>query len=279
MRCRLLAIDLDGTLLRDDGLIDPRDSAAIAHARARGIAVTLATGRMPFRTLPFARALGLVDPLLCADGVVTVLPTTGAVRTLATLSLATRAGLLELAEQTALPLLVLSPDAVLGLKEHEAIAGQLGGWSNHFEPLVQLNEILDPQRAIVTAFLLGSTEQIARAAARYARSTPPGRDQADVLRVGALGEDTLRVIPPGVDKSTALSQLAHSLGIGRAEVAAVGDWYNDLPMLRWAHWSFAMGHAPEPIVQAARRKLRATAATGGAIAELVAELLGGTAAP
>lgn len=82
------------------------------------------------------------------------------------------------------------------------------------------------------------------------------------------------MVPPGVDKGTALAELAHSRGLERAEVAAVGDWYNDLPMLRWAHWSFAMGQAPDAIVSAARRKLPSTAATGGAIETLVEELLG-----
>jgi Cof subfamily protein (haloacid dehalogenase superfamily) len=279
MRCRLLAIDLDGTLLRDDGQIDPRDISAIALARTQGITVTLATGRMPFRTLPFARQLQLDNSLICGDGVVTVHPSNGAVQTLTTLSLETRRGLLELAAQTGLPLLMLSPSAVLGVKEHEPLAKQLGGWSNHFEPLPHLDEILNPECEVVTGFFLGPTSRIAQAATLYAKSTPPGRDQTEVFRVGQPGEDTLRVLPPGVDKSTALSELARSLSIGRAEVAAVGDWYNDLPMLRWAHWSFAMGHAPDAIVSAARRKLRATAATGGAIAELVEELLGGTASP
>jgi Cof subfamily protein (haloacid dehalogenase superfamily) len=273
MRCRLLAIDLDGTLLRDDGTIDPRDSAAIASARSNAITVTLATGRMPFRTLPFARALGLEDPLICGDGVVTVLSPTGAVRSLTVLSTATREGLLALSTQTGLPLLVLSPDAVLGLEKHAPLAVQLGGWSSHFEPVAQLSELLEPSRQIVTAFLLGSAAEIAHAAVLYAKNAPPGRDQFEVFRVGKPDEETLRVLPPGVDKSTALAELAHSRGINRAEVAAVGDWYNDLPMLRWAHWSFAMGHAPAAITHAARRTLRATAATGGAIAELVDHLL------
>src|SRR5688572_2878708 len=74
---RLLALDLDGTLLRNDGTIDPRDAAAIRRARAAGWEVTLATGRLASGTLPAARALGLDAPLVCADGGVLACAHTG----------------------------------------------------------------------------------------------------------------------------------------------------------------------------------------------------------
>src|SRR5690349_14534126 len=64
----LLALDLDGTLLRPDGTIDPRDAAAVRRVLAAGWEVTLATGRLASGTLPAARALGLTAPLVCADG-------------------------------------------------------------------------------------------------------------------------------------------------------------------------------------------------------------------
>jgi HAD superfamily hydrolase (TIGR01484 family) len=43
---RLLALDLDGTLLRDDHTVDPRDIAAIAELQAAGVTVTIVTGRL-----------------------------------------------------------------------------------------------------------------------------------------------------------------------------------------------------------------------------------------
>ena len=73
----LLALDLDGTLLRDDKTIAPEDAAAIRGAAAHGIAVTLATGRLTTGTLPTARELGLSTPLVCADGGLLVDPQRG----------------------------------------------------------------------------------------------------------------------------------------------------------------------------------------------------------
>lgn len=74
---RLIALDVDGTLLRNDGTVAPEDRAAIARALSRGITVTLATGRLSSSTLPFARELGLDATLVCADGAVLFSPTRG----------------------------------------------------------------------------------------------------------------------------------------------------------------------------------------------------------
>ncbi|MEA2518422.1 MAG: hypothetical protein QOF49_502, partial [Chloroflexota bacterium] len=64
----LIALDLDGTLI-DDGLrLRPRTVAAIRAARERGIAVSIVTGRMTTSALPFARTLGLVDPIVAYQG-------------------------------------------------------------------------------------------------------------------------------------------------------------------------------------------------------------------
>ena len=65
---RLLALDLDGTLVKTDGSYDPRDLEAIAEARRRGIEVLLATGRLIGGTAPVARDLSLTAPMVCADG-------------------------------------------------------------------------------------------------------------------------------------------------------------------------------------------------------------------
>src|SRR5207253_9598636 len=64
----LIALDLDGTLIDDDLVLRPRTVAAIAAARARGVAVSIATGRMTTSALPYARELGLTDPIVAYQG-------------------------------------------------------------------------------------------------------------------------------------------------------------------------------------------------------------------
>src|SRR4051812_39576334 len=74
---RLLAVDLDGTLVRTDGSIHAADRGAILRAREAGADVTLATGRPASLSLALARSLELDTPLVCDDGAALVCPLTG----------------------------------------------------------------------------------------------------------------------------------------------------------------------------------------------------------
>jgi len=65
---RLLALDLDGTLLRSDGHVDARDAAAIHELRAAGVTVTIATGRLHSGAMAAAQATGIQGAIACAEG-------------------------------------------------------------------------------------------------------------------------------------------------------------------------------------------------------------------
>jgi hydroxymethylpyrimidine pyrophosphatase-like HAD family hydrolase len=80
-------------------------------------------------------------------------------------------------------------------------------------------------------------------------------------------------LPGGCDKGQMLAELARRLGMPRTRVAAVGDWLNDLGMFGFAGRSFAMGHAPTSVRNAATDVLRSTSRAGGGIAEAIAALI------
>src|SRR5262249_15758153 len=67
-RYKLLAVDLDGTLLRHDGTIDERDRRAIGELAAVGIPVTIVTGRLYSGSTAAARLPGVEAPIACVDG-------------------------------------------------------------------------------------------------------------------------------------------------------------------------------------------------------------------
>ena len=71
----------------------------------------------------------------------------------------------------------------------------------------------------------------------------------------------------GEDKGTAVEWMARHYGVPRREIVAVGDWLNDIPMLRAAGRSFAMAQAPEEVLAAATDRLQSDASHGGGIAE------------
>jgi phosphatidylserine/phosphatidylglycerophosphate/cardiolipin synthase-like enzyme len=64
----LIALDLDGTLIGDDLVLGERTIRAIRRARERGVVVSIVTGRMTTSALPYARTLGLTDPLVAFQG-------------------------------------------------------------------------------------------------------------------------------------------------------------------------------------------------------------------
>src|SRR6185312_10856835 len=65
---KLLAMDLDGTLIGNDLLLSERVKQAVARAQAAGVRAVLATGRMVRATLPYAQELGITAPLICYQG-------------------------------------------------------------------------------------------------------------------------------------------------------------------------------------------------------------------
>jgi Cof subfamily protein (haloacid dehalogenase superfamily) len=271
MHPRLLCLDLDGTLLHADGSIAASDRAAIERARREGVLVTIGTGRLVSGALPTARALGIEVPIICADGGVIVSPTTGAALECTAMTRDTaRACLSTMLEHELLPLLFL-PDVLHGHAACRELAHYFAGWS----PTLAFHDQLEataPLDDVVLALALGAQRAVEAARAAL---IPEHRDILEVASF-PFGTDwfAVRIQPRGCAKGTALARLAARLGIAREDVAAVGDWLNDISMLSWAGRSFAMGHAPEIVRAAATDTLVSTAATGGGVAEAIDRWLG-----
>jgi Cof subfamily protein (haloacid dehalogenase superfamily) len=267
---RLLALDVDGTLLRSDGTVAEADRAAIAAALARGIAVTLATGRLSSSALPFARALALEVPLVCADGAVLFCPTRGVPLVETPLSANGLAAFLGLVQGHTLAPFVFTHEAVCGAASDFDRFPFVSGWTDRF---VAHDDPGAASPSPITAIGVGSASAIA--AVHDALLADAGQpDDVAAFPIRTTEHWVIRLSPGGCSKAVGLALLADRLSIPVAEVAAVGDWYNDIAMLSWAGRSFAMGQAPPEVKEAAQHSLRATAETGGAVAEAL-DWLGG----
>lgn len=269
MRRRLLCLDLDGTLLRPDGSIAPTDLLALQRASRAGVLITIATGRMVSGALTIARALGVSVPIICADGSVLVCTSTGALLERWPIERATvRACLATMAAHGLLPLLFL-PGAIHGHAACRALAPHLASWT----PRMAFHADLDtraPLDDVMLVLALGA--QHATDAARDALAGAHGQVvDATSFPFGA-NVFAVRAQPRGCSKGTALARLARRLDVAREDVAAIGDWWNDVSMLTWAGRSFAMGHAPEGVRAVATDTLQRS--TGGGVAEAVERWLG-----
>jgi hydroxymethylpyrimidine pyrophosphatase-like HAD family hydrolase len=259
---RLLAIDLDGTLVGATGAIDAEDLAAIARAQRLGISVVLATGRLASGALPHARALALRDPMICADGRVLACGRTGAALEQQTIAPAAASAVLRAIHAHGLAPFAFLADAIHGDSAFAHDAHCVRGWTDDVRWHAPLFAA-EPWQELGLVIALGiGPRRSALAAARTLTQA-----HSDAIEVGAFpladGVWAVRAQAPACSKGVALASLAARLDVARSDVAAIGDWWNDLPMLAWAGRSFAMEHAPAGVCDAASHVVPSVAAAIG----------------
>jgi hydroxymethylpyrimidine pyrophosphatase-like HAD family hydrolase len=273
MKARLIAIDVDGTLLRSDGTVAPEDRAAIATALAQGVTVTLATGRLSSSAMPVARALALEAPLVCADGAVLFCPTREIPLAQTPLAVPGLTRLLRCLRDQSLAPFVFTHEAVCGAAADFDRFPFVAGWTPMRAPHEDLEAAVAAvgRLAPITAIGVGPEEAV-RSAERTLRAGPAIADDVMIFPIRTTPHWVLRLTPGGCSKALGLAQVAGQLAISAAEVATIGDYYNDISMFEWAGWSFCMGQAPDEVRRTAKHSLRATAETGGGVAEVLAHL-------
>jgi hypothetical protein len=245
---RLLALDLDGTILAGDRPISGRTHEAVARAMARDVRVVLATGRMYRSALPYAESLDLDGPLLCYQGAYArQRPGTdgapGAILRHVTMPAAVAREVVHWAHDHGLSPHVNRDDRLV----MESGDGEAPDYERHAG--IRADFVIDLARALrgpVTKVLaVGPTGLPARllAAGRVAFA---GRAEVTVSH-----PDYLEFVAPGVHKGAALHWLAARLGVPVAATMAIGDQFNDLEMLAMAGIGVAMGGAPSDVQAAA----------------------------
>lgn len=245
MRIRLLAIDLDGTLVNHQLQMDPRDVAAVKAAAQAGVTVVLATGRMFKSSLRYAQPLGLTGPIINYQGAVVRDISSGEVWYRCELTVDMQQRVLALAEpkdwhvnayvDEVVYTARARPEAELyarvALVPYEVV-GLLSRWVHQDATkmvLVTLNPEDVPARMAELAAWMG-----------------------DVARVTRSLDWFIEVVNPQVSKARALAMVADRLGIPQAEVCAIGDNLNDEDMVSWAGFGVAMGNAPAALKAVAK---------------------------
>ena len=265
---RLLATDLDGTLVRTDGTISRRTCAALQAAEDAGIVVALVTGRPPRWMAPVAEATGHTGIAVCANGALLYDMRSETVVASRLLDAETQLRVVARLRE-AVPGLHFAVEYVPGFG-HEP--GYRHGWA------IGVRDVrVGPAEAILDR----------PAAKLLARHPEMARDELLAVAVEVLGAEAVvtsssqqalvEIAAPGVTKASALEGLAASAGVSAGEVIAFGDMPNDLPMLAWAGRSVAVANA-HPVVLAAVDEVTASNDEDG-VAVVVEHLLAGLPHP
>lgn len=261
---RLIATDLDGTLLRSDGTLSPRTRAALAVVEQAGIRVVLVTGR-PSRSVP--ALLETIGPhyVIAANGAAVHAPDgslahVSPIPPLAATQLVARV-------RAAVPGVAFSVeyDRDFG---HEP-AYPTWSFGDGAVELVATAEALvsrTPARPLLKILAHHPTLPLDDFYEQALRAAGPGAETTH-----STGLSLVEFSAPGVTKATTLIDWSARLGIRGHEIAAFGDMPNDLPMLTAVGHSYAMANAHPDVLNAARHRTSSNDEDG------VAEVLEGFA--
>lgn len=248
-RIRLVALDLDGTLIGDDMRIRPRTVAAVRAAVEAGVAVAIVTGRMASSALPYARELGLRVPIVGMQGaLIREMPVAG------------RPGPGRLLYHRPLPAAVVL-EALAWCRSHG-----LDPHLNHLERMVI--PASHSRAAEYVRFNLGRVSVVPDLEAwvrhpvtkvisvgnppRPTLLLPAARADFEGRALATISHPMfLEFVAPGVSKGAAVRWLARRLGVDLRDALAIGDQLNDLEMIAEVGLGVAMPHGPAELRAAA----------------------------
>lgn len=240
MTIKLLATDLDGTLLRGGKPVSEGNIAAAQAAAQAGTIVTIATGRMYRAALPVAEALGLDVPIITYNGAL-IKSTSGKIYHEQYLDEDICRQIIDFAAERGWYLQTYSGDELYysdygefakRYEESQKVSGKNIGYADMRDKVEKMYKML-----IITPDPAVTQEWMAQLNAEF----------GDRVTLTQSSADFIEIISPGVSKAAALVKLAGMLDIDIRETMAIGDANNDLPMLKAAGFSVAMGNAADDI--------------------------------
>jgi Cof subfamily protein (haloacid dehalogenase superfamily) len=242
----LVALDIDGTTLHEDGTISEAVIRQVHRVADAGHEIMFATGRSAAATLPVLDRLELTPQfVVCSNGAITL-------RRDADAPMGYRREWVETFDPS---------DVLLSIRSHLKTARYAvedeHGYYRYTEPFPDATIGIDSEHVAFDELLLHAATRVV--------VVSPDHDMEDFLevveRMGlnrvsyAIGWTAwLDIAPDGVNKATAMERVRAEFGIPRNRVMAVGDGRNDIDMLLWAGAEgrgVAMGQAPDDVLEAA----------------------------
>ena len=251
---KLLALDLDGTLLTSDHRVTERTRRALDQARERSVRICVVTGRRYHSSAPLARRAGADAPLVLLNGALVKDLDTGQVLRYRELPMGLVTEVVREAEARELGVLASdSPHGVgrivysLSFPDSSEIARyieeEIRSYYGSDENFLQDEDLARfPFAHPLEIRVSGPLEEMAAWAPELARLVEGGAELTPVLPYDR-GAGVIGVKTPGTCKSSGLAFLDERLGVAREEIMALGDAWNDVDMLEYAGLGVLMGNA------------------------------------
>ena len=234
---KVICCDIDGTLVRDDKSLSEENKKWIYKAvKEKGIHFTLVSGRMANGVRPFYDEIGINGPVSCYNGGTLVDEEGNIVEDL------------RMPHDLALSLVRVGHKVQIGMILFDGMTWFLEEKDDYIYPwktkIYQSDSGIGPFEELLKTFdtnkviyMSPSAEKLEEAKAEVLRTVD--RSRITMYRSGNF----LEVMPSGYDKGSAIDALSDYYKVPASQIMALGDDYNDIPMLKKAGWSVAMGNA------------------------------------
>ncbi|MBE0446663.1 MAG: HAD family phosphatase [Actinobacteria bacterium] len=243
MGYKLVALDLDGTLLSEDKAIADSTSKLIKEARNSGVKFTIATGRMSSGAIRYAKQLGIDIPIITYNGAV--------IRNLASGYTYREYKVPAEGAMDAIDMLKGEPALRFVFLGDDVYTDTPHEWTDGYAELleVKMNFVDDvrdllAQDPTMLVFMVPTLRAVELAGVLKAKLNSQ-------VRITNSTDWFLDILHPKASKGLALRQLAESLGVAREEIIAIGDNLNDLEMVEYAGIGVAVANATDDLKAAA----------------------------
>jgi hypothetical protein len=240
MRYKLVAVDMDGTLLNDDHKVSDKNREAINKFANQGVNFILASGR-PYQSLyPYTKELEVYLPLVTSNGSIVKCPLTKNIYHNKQIPLELAEEILEYGYNNSYGMSLYFGDKVItNQKSIAEVHNDLEGIKAIIEEKHQLRE--EPTKILFSGEPKKMLELFALLAERY----------EDKLYITQSDEEYVEVMNLEVSKGNALKYMMNRMNIEKEEVIAIGNNFNDVAMFEIAGLSIAMANSPEGVKEKA----------------------------
>ena len=239
MAVKLLALDLDGTVVSDLREVSKPVEDTIRETIAKGVVVTIATGRELPATLKFAKRLGITAPIICYQGALIQDLQNNQALNIRHVPAKLSRDIIKFARKNKLPMVLYTPDAHYTELPSPLIQKTLHTTNTSLTVVNNLLSVLGKETHPLKFLFIQDLSNIEKVSRQL--TTKFG----DVFSIVRTHEIIVEAILPDVSKGQALIALADYLNIPMSQTMAIGDQDNDVSMIESANIGVAMGNATE----------------------------------
>lgn len=244
MEIKLIASDMDDTLLNKDCQISPRNEAAIRKALDAGKIFLIATGRMYVSVRPYAEKLGLDVPLVTYNGALVKGSLSGKVYYEHKMKLSTANEVLEYCREKGYYLQLYVGDSILIKQENEC--SRMYTKISGIQTTAIGDALYHTDEAPYKILVMTKSEEFAEVWQQFKE------DFAGKLDVTSSKDNFLELMEPGVNKWEAVKSVAASYGVQPQEIMCIGDSNNDVKMIANAGIGVAVANAKDSVKENAK---------------------------